>query len=93
MGFEDMSQEITLNESQKVNFEIIEQSTQLDAVVVVAEETERASLKKPEMSVSKLNIKTVKQMPVVFGEVDIIKSLQMLPGVTKNGRRLLGDSM
>ena len=85
MGFEDMSQEITLNQSQKVNFEIIEQSTQLDAVVVVAEETERASLKKPEMSVSKLNIKTVKQMPVVFGEVDIIKSLQMLPGVTKNG--------
>ncbi|GAA3629065.1 TonB-dependent receptor [Flavivirga jejuensis] len=85
IGFESMGQEITLDQNQKVNFEINEESTQLDAVVVVAEETERVSLKKPEMSVSKLNIKTVKQMPVVLGEVDIIKSLQMLPGVTKNG--------
>ena len=90
MGFEDMSQEITLDQNQKVNFEIKEQSTQLDEVVIVAEETERASLKKPEMSVSKLNIKTVKQMPVVLGEVDVIKSLQMLPGVTKNGEGASG---
>ncbi len=85
MGFENMRKEITLDQNQKVNFEIKELSTQLEEVVVVAEETERVSLKKPEMSVSKLNIKTVKQMPVVLGEVDIIKSLQMLPGVTKNG--------
>ncbi len=85
MGFENMTKEITLDQNQKVNFEIKEESTRLDEVVVIAEETERVSLKKPEMSVSKLNIKTVKQMPVVLGEVDIIKSLQMLPGVTKNG--------
>ncbi|AUP77712.1 TonB-dependent receptor [Flavivirga eckloniae] len=90
IGFENMSQEITLDANQKINFEIKEQSTKLDEVVVVAEETERASLKKPEMSVSKLNIKTVKQMPVVLGEVDIVKSLQMLPGVTKNGEGASG---
>ncbi|MFI1743432.1 TonB-dependent receptor [Thalassobellus sediminis] len=85
IGFEDVSQEIILDKDQKINFEIKEASTQLDEVLVTAEETERVNLKKPEMSVSKLNIKTVKQMPVVLGEVDIIKSLQMLPGVTKNG--------
>lgn len=90
MGFEESSQEITLDQDQKLNFEITELSTQLDEVVIVAEETERASLKKPEMSVSKLNIKTVKQMPVVLGEVDVIKSLQMLPGVTKNGEGSAG---
>ena len=85
IGFADMSREIILDKNQKIDFEIIESSTQLNEVVVIAEETERASLKKPQMSVSKLNIKTVKQMPVVLGEVDVIKSLQMLPGVTKNG--------
>ncbi len=85
MGFEETSQEIVLDKDQKIDFEIKELSTQLEEIVIVAEETERASLKKPEMSVSKLNIKTVKQMPVVLGEVDVIKSLQMLPGVTKNG--------
>ncbi|GAA3612474.1 TonB-dependent receptor [Flavivirga amylovorans] len=85
IGFENIRQEITLDQNQKVNFEMEEKSTQLEEVVILAEESERVSLKKPEMSVSKLNIKTVKQMPVVFGEVDVIKSLQMLPGVTKNG--------
>jgi len=85
IGFTEVKKEVVFDKNQKMDFEIAEFSTKLNEVVVSAEETERVSLRKPEMSVSKLNIKTVKQMPVVFGEVDIIKSLQMLPGVTKNG--------
>ncbi len=85
IGFENKVQQVEIDKDQKINFEIKEASMQLDEVFITAEETERVNLKKPEMSVSKLNIKTVKQMPVVLGEVDIIKSLQMLPGVTKNG--------
>ena len=85
IGFTELKKEIVLDGDQKIDFEIVEFSTQLDEIVVTAEEPERAILRKPEMSVSKLNIKTVKQMPVVLGELDIIKSLQMLPGVTNNG--------
>ena len=85
IGFTELKKEIVLDRDQKIDFEIMEFSTQLDEIVVTAEEPERAILRKPEMSVSKLNIKTVKQMPVVLGELDIIKSLQMLPGVTNNG--------
>ncbi len=85
VGYTDMSKEIILDKNQKVNFEVTESSTQLDEVIIKSEESERVSLRKPEMSVSKLNIKTVKQMPVVLGEVDIVKSIQMLPGVTNNG--------
>lgn len=85
IGFTELKKEITLDRNQKLDFEIMEFSTQLDEIVLTAEEPERAILRKPEMSVSKLNMKTVKQMPVVLGELDIIKSLQMLPGVTKNG--------
>ncbi|MEK6151940.1 TonB-dependent receptor [Flavobacteriaceae bacterium 3-367] len=85
VGYGEISREIVLEANQKVNFEIEEFATRLDEITVTAEEPERISLKKPEMSVSKLNIKTVKQMPVVLGEVDIIKSIQLLPGVTNNG--------
>ncbi|RDY62016.1 TonB-dependent receptor [Flagellimonas nanhaiensis] len=85
MGYKENSMEINLNSDQKIDMELEEFSTQLEEVEVVAEEPERAILRKPEMSISKLNIKTVKQMPVVLGEVDIIKSLQVLPGVNKNG--------
>lgn len=85
VGYSEIRREITLDKDQKLDFEVAESSTQLDEVVIKSGETERVSLKKPEMSVSKLNIKTVKQMPVVLGEVDVIKSIQLLPGVTNNG--------
>lgn len=85
MGYSDIKQDINLINNQQINFEISEFSTQLDEVEVTADEPERAILRKPEMSVHKMNIETVKQMPVVLGEVDILKSLQMLPGVTNNG--------
>jgi hypothetical protein len=37
------------------------------------------------MSVNALSIKTIKNMPVVLGEVDVIKSITLLPGVTNAG--------
>ncbi|WP_255307435.1 TonB-dependent receptor [Allomuricauda sp. CP2A] len=85
MGFNEITKEVVLDQNMTLDVELVEFSTQLDEVEVTADEPERAVLRKPEMSVSKLNIKTVKQMPVVLGEVDIIKSLQILPGVTSNG--------
>lgn len=85
MGYTEITREINLTKNLKIDFEIQEESTNLEEVVLMADEPERAILNKPEMSVSKINIRTVKQMPVVLGEVDILKSLQMLPGVANNG--------
>lgn len=82
VGYATSSQRITLNTNQKINFELSEASTELEEVVIVAEESERLNIKTPQMSVSKLKVETIKQMPVVLGEVDVIKSIQLLPGVT-----------
>lgn len=85
MGFDEKSQEIEVNADQSLNIELAETSNQLNEVVLITEESEEISLRKPQMSVSKLNVATIKQMPAVLGEVDIIKSIQLLPGVTNNG--------
>ncbi|MBU3820632.1 TonB-dependent receptor [Flavobacteriaceae bacterium XHP0103] len=90
VGYEEITQDITLDSDKVLDLEIEELSTQLDAVVVTAEEPERISIKKPQMSVSKLNGSTIKQMPAVLGEIDVIKSIQMLPGVTNNGEGSAG---
>lgn len=90
VGYSDVSQELILHEDQTIDFEIKELTEQLDEVLIVAEESERISIKKPQMSVSKLNASTIKQMPAVLGEVDVVKSLQMLPGVTNNGEGTAG---
>ena len=85
MGFSDVTINIDLTEDVKHDVEIDQLTSELEEVVVKAEGVERAILRKPEMSVAKMNIGTVKQMPVVLGEVDVLKSLQMLPGVANNG--------
>ncbi|BDW94054.1 TonB-dependent receptor [Allomuricauda sp. XS_ASV26] len=85
MGFTDVKIKVNLHADVKKDIEIEQLSTELNEVIVTAEEPEKALLRKPEMSVLKMNIGTVKKMPVVLGEVDILKSLQLLPGVTNNG--------
>lgn len=85
MGFDDVLKEIALNSDQNLDIEVTESSTQLNEIVLITEDSEDINLRKPQMSVSKLNVGTIKQMPAVLGEVDIIKSIQLLPGVTNNG--------
>ncbi len=85
IGFTDINKEIELNQNLKLDFELTEDQTQLDEVVITAEEPELISIRSPQMSVSKVKISTIKKMPVVLGEVDILKSIQLLPGVTNTG--------
>jgi hypothetical protein len=83
MGYAPVEEKIGLTQNIKKNFSLVETSKQLEEVVV--ESKNKANIRKPEMSVNKLSIATVKQMPVVLGEVDVIKSLLFLPGVTNAG--------
>ncbi|MDG5491081.1 TonB-dependent receptor [Psychroserpens sp. SPM9] len=90
MGYETLTKDINLDADQTLNFELKEFATSLNEVIIVAEESEQVNLKKPQMSVSKLNASTIKQMPAVLGEIDVVKSIQMLPGVTNNGEGSAG---
>lgn len=85
LGYDDVVKEIYVKSHQKLDFELTENSTQLKEVVITSSESEEVSIKKPQMSVLKLNATTIKQVPVVLGEVDILKTILMLPGVTNNG--------
>lgn len=90
LGFTTVEQQITLKSNQKLNIELKEDTSQLDQVVITAEESKKVNLRTPQMSVAKLSSKTIKQMPAVLGEVDVIKSIQMLPGVTNAGEGASG---
>jgi hypothetical protein len=67
----------------KLNIELEEFVASLRTVIVSAEKT--SNIKGVEMGVSKLNIRAIKQIPVVFGEVDVLRVLLTLPGVTSVG--------
>jgi hypothetical protein len=89
VGYETISKTISLDKNFKLDLQLIPASEQIDEVVVKSNSA-IISLKKPEMSVHKIGVKTIKEMPVVLGEVDIIKSIQLLPGVTSAGEGASG---
>jgi hypothetical protein len=84
LGFKTITETILLNQDISKNYKLIESAESLDEVVI-KEDVERLNIKKPQMSVNALSIKTIKNMPVVLGEVDVIKSIILLPGVTNAG--------
>ena len=84
LGYQYFEENISLSESIKKDFNLIEESQTLEEVIIT-ENRKKIDIKKPEMSINKLSIQAIKQMPVVLGEVDIIKSILQLPGVTSAG--------
>ena len=84
VGYQVIEEKVSLNSNIKKNF-LISESSQLLKEVVIVDNKKRVDIRKPEMSVNKLTIQEIKEMPVIFGEVDIIKSILTLPGVTNAG--------
>lgn len=64
-------------------------ASQLEEVVITSKGYDR-NVRQPLLGVSQINIATLKKMPAALGEVDILRSLQMLPGVTSVGEAANG---
>lgn len=75
--------------NQRVDIELIPESQQLEEVVVSAT-AEDENVTRIQMSVNSLEAKTIKSMPAFLGEADVIKSIQMLPGVSTVGEGASG---
>lgn len=89
IGYESSSKEIDLGSNQKLDIELSSLDIQLQDVVVsdVAEDYNVSSV---EMSTSKLDISRVAEIPTFLGENDIIKAIQLLPGVSSVGEGASG---
>ena len=84
LGFQTISENIRISSETSLNFKLNKSSEFLDEIVI-NQSSDGLNIQKPQMSLNKLSINTIKKMPVVFGEVDVIKSLLLLPGVSNAG--------
>lgn len=89
LGYETVSRQVELNSDLKLDVEMQQEEEQLEEVVVTAER-EDANVTSTEMSVNKLDIRTIEKMPALLGEVDVIRSIQLLPGVSTVGEGASG---
>jgi hypothetical protein len=89
MSFQTLTESINLNKNTKNNFKLMGNEQQLQEVIIINDK-KATNIRKAEMSTNKLSIATIKKMPVVLGEVDVLKSLLLLPGVTNAGEGASG---
>ena len=84
IGYNKVNKKLLLNEDKKIDLELTPSGQTLQMLVVLAEK-ENDNITKNEMSTIKIDPKDIESIPVLFGEKDIIKVVQLTPGVKSAG--------
>ena len=84
LGYKNISTEINIIKNINTTFFLYENIENLEEVIVV-KDLEEIDITKPIMSLNILSNQTIKQTPVLFGESDVLKTIQLLPGVSNAG--------
>ncbi len=84
IGYQTQMPVINLDVSKQLNVLLEEDSEQIDEVVVTGEKKNR-NVENLQMSMEKVQVKMIKKLPSFMGEVDIIKSITLLPGIQNGG--------
>jgi len=80
MGYKTITKTINITEDRRLNIEMVPSSTQLEGVAVTSQKPNE-NISSTSVSSKKLDIKQIEKIPIVMGETDIFKTIQMLPGI------------
>jgi hypothetical protein len=84
VGYEKNVQTINLTQNLHVNFELKENVISLNEVTVNAAREDK-NITSTQMGNTKINIVEINNIPVLFGEKDVLKTIQLLPGIKSAG--------
>lgn len=84
VGYENDTVDVELSANLKLNRSLAESSQSLTEVVISSKKASD-NLREPQIGMEKLSIAGVSKMPVIFGEKDILKTVQLLPGIKSAG--------
>lgn len=84
-GYQFIESSIIIDKNEQIEIKLEKENEVVLDEVRVEKNKGRINLKKPELSTHSLDIDQIKKMPVLLGEVDVLKSLTFLPGVTNGG--------
>jgi len=84
VGYENFEQKIDLDKNILLNLSLEPKGRELKEVEISADKPNE-NVTRTQMGVEKLTMKEIKQIPVLFGEQDLLKTLQLLPGVKSAG--------
>ena len=89
IGYNSKLIEIDLTKTIRKNIELNTKDEHIEAVNVSANRKDE-NVSSIDMSVNTLQIKTIQKIPALMGEVDVLRTIQMLPGVQSVGEGSIG---
>jgi CarboxypepD_reg-like domain/TonB-dependent Receptor Plug Domain len=84
IGYERVEKVVILDKNQQLNVPIGDAEKQLETVVISSKKQDE-NIRTSQMGVEKIDVKEISKIPVLFGEKDILKTIQLLPGVKSAG--------
>jgi len=85
IGFETTLLEIELDKDIALNVELTPEGVTLDDEVVVTSKRKDENVSSTQMGTVELGVDKIKKLPAFMGEVDVLKTIQLLPGVQASG--------
>ena len=80
IGYQDQEITLLISTNQKLNIELAPKSIELNAVEITGR-AENHNVENTRTGMVEMDAKTIKTMPVLLGESDLMKSIQMMPGI------------
>ncbi len=84
IGYKSITKKIRLNKDFRLNIGLNNDAILTEEVIVTGERLDK-NVSSSNMSQVKLEVGNIKQLPVILGEIDILKSAQLLPGIQSGG--------
>jgi len=84
IGYKEEARKVNLIENLQIDFQLTQQAQITDEVVISATRN-TDNVRGTAMGTTTLSVEKIKKLPVIFGETDILKAIQLLPGVQSAG--------
>ncbi|RMZ60736.1 TonB-dependent receptor [Chryseobacterium nematophagum] len=94
-GYADFQQYIKVEDNVKVDIPLAQENERTAKIeeIVISKIKKDKNLTSAQMGTETLSIKSIEKLPVLFGEKDIMKTMQLLPGIKNNGEGKSGFSV
>ena len=91
VGYAELTQTVQLDSTIKIDWEL-NQENQLEEIIINPTRKDK-NLSEAIMGTETLNMKSISKLPVLFGEKDILKTIQLIPGVKSSSEGSSGFSV
>jgi len=89
LGFEEENRNVRIISDGSLSVDMFEETARLEEITIT-EQAEDYNISSSQMSATRMDIQKVKKMPAFLGEVDLINSIELLPGVSVAGEGAAG---